>query len=306
MSGFIRRLIAVGGVTLVVGTLGTPSAFAHRTHTLEPGESVWELARRHDVTVGAIVEANGLRDASRVVVGTTIEIPDPGSSAPSSARSGGAAGSTTGSSHTVRAGETLSEIAARTGSSTRAIAEANAIADVHRIRAGSRIAIPIAATAVVAAGTKVPTVAVGSGGYPARLQASPSRLALVPTFERWASTYGVPVDLLMAVTWLESGWQNGVVSPVGAVGIGQVMPDTVLWMEQVIIGEPLDPRDPGDNIRMSARYLRWLLDKFGGDSRLALAGYYQGAEAVRTRGVYPQTEQYVSDVLSFRSRHFSR
>ncbi|MDQ3462638.1 MAG: lytic transglycosylase domain-containing protein, partial [Actinomycetota bacterium] len=109
---------------------------------------------------------------------------------------------------------------------------------------------------------------------------------------------------LMAMTWLESGWQNDVVSSAGAIGIGQLMPDTVTWLEDIVIREPLDPHDPDDNIRMSARYLRWLLDRTGGDAATALAGYYQGLGAVRSSGVFPSTRVYVADVLFFRDRHF--
>ena len=45
------------------------------------------------------------------------------------------------------------------------------------------------------------------------------------------------------------------------------------------------------------RYLRWLLDQFDGDRRLALAGYYQGAQAVRDRGLFDDTKQYVQVIL---------
>jgi N-acetylmuramoyl-L-alanine amidase len=307
MPVHIRRIGVAGLVAGLVSVTAIGPAAAHGTHTVQPGESVWDLARRHDVSVRAIADANGLSNTRLVQPGTTLSIPGQGggSSAAGSAATG-ASTSTGGGSYTVRRGETLSHIAARQGVSVRALADANGISDVHRVRAGSRISLPTAAATTAAVGAGAPAAPGTSRGYPARLQASPQRLALIPTFERWASTYGVPVDLLMAVTWLESGWQNHVVSPVGAVGIGQIMPDTTAWMREVIIKEQLDPHDPSDNIRMSARYMRWLLDKFGGDTRLALAGYYQGAEAVRTRGVYAQTERYVADVLSFRNRHFSR
>lgn len=240
--------------------------------------------------MAALAEANGIADVHRILAGQTLTLPEGGSSAPSP------------SVHEVVAGETLSEIAARYGVSVAALAEANGIADVHHIRAGEALAVP-------PGGAGAPAAPSAGGGidasrFPARLRASPERLALVPRFEHWATTSGVPVDLLMAMTWLESGWQSDVVSSAGAIGIGQLMPDTVTWLEDIIIGEPLDPYDPDDNIRMSARYLRWLLDRTGGDAATALAGYYQGLGAVRTSGVFPSTRVYVVDVLSFRDRHF--
>jgi soluble lytic murein transglycosylase-like protein len=147
------------------------------------------------------------------------------------------------------------------------------------------------------------TASPSPGGYPSRLRSSPERLALVPTFRHWAAANRLPSDLLMATTWLESGWQNGVVSRTGAVGIGQLMPDTVRFVRGDLIGVPsLDPRQPEHNIRMSARYLRWLVDQANGDLRLALGGYYQGPRSIRTVGPYDDTVAYIDGVLALRGR----
>ena len=50
-------------------------------------------------------------------------------------------------------------------------------------------------------------------------------------------------------------------------------------------------------MRVGVRYLRWLLDQFNGNTRLALAGYYQGAQAVRDRGLFDDTKRYVAIIL---------
>lgn len=274
-------VVALAGVA-VAGSAATGS------HTVTPGETLSQIAERHGVSVAALADANAITDVHRIRAGQTLTLPGAGSATPPA-------------THRVAAGETLSEIAAQYGTSVAALAEANGIADLHRIRAGEALAVPSAGAGTVAPSRRG---AVGAARFPARLQASPERLALVPRFEHWAATSGVPLDLLMAMTWLESGWQNDVVSPAGAIGIGQLMPDTVAWLEDIVIGVPLDPTDPNDNIRMSARYLRWLLDRTQGDAGTALAGYYQGLAAVRTSGVFPSTRVYVGDVLSFRDRYF--
>jgi hypothetical protein len=49
-------------------------------------------------------------------------------------------------------------------------------------------------------------------------------------------------------------------------------------------------------------YLRQLLREFQGDERLALGAYYQGPRAVRERGLFPETEAYVEDILALKRR----
>ncbi|MEX2659296.1 MAG: LysM peptidoglycan-binding domain-containing protein, partial [Acidimicrobiales bacterium] len=257
-------------------------------YTVRPGDTLSAIASRHGVTSSALATANGISDPNRIFAGRTLSLP--GSAA-------GAAGS-----YTIRPGDTLSGIASRHGTTTAALATANGITDRNRIVIGRALSVPSAASG---ADADPPASTAGArSGLPAALQASPERLAYVPIFEHWAGHYDVPADLLMAMTWLESGWQRTVVSPAGAVGIGQLMPDTTTWMRDIIIREDLDPLRPEDNIRMSARYLRWLLERTDGDVRLALGGYYQGLNAVRSRGLLPTTERYVADILAFRDRNF--
>lgn len=197
----------------------------------------------------------------------------------------------TPATYTVRPGDTLSGIALQHGTSVAALAAANGLADPDRVRHGTTLTIPAAGTATAGGAT---------ADLPARLRESPARQAHIATFDRWAAANGVPADLLKAMTWLESGWQNDVVSSTGAVGIGQLMPDTVDFME-LLIGADLDPDVVEDNIRMSARYLRWLLDRFSTTSD-ALAGYYQGPTSVERQGLLAETETYVADVLALRRR----
>ena len=283
----------IAGRTLTIP--GTASAAPSTgSYTVRSGDTVSHIAARTGVSARAIVDANGLADADRLQAGRTLSIPG-GGGAGSTSSTAGATPAAAG--YTVQAGDTLSGIAGRLGVSSDALARANGISDANRVVIGRILTVPAAAAAATATGSAAP-------GLPARLRSSPQRLAYVPVFDRWAAHYGVPADLLKAMTWVESGWQQGAVSSTGAVGIGQIMPDTHAWMRDVVIREPLDPNDPDDNIRMSARYLRWLLDRTGGDVRLALAGYYQGLQAVNTRGLLAETERYVANIVAYRDRHF--
>lgn len=105
--------------------------------------------------------------------------------------------------------------------------------------------------------------------------------------------------LLAAVAKVESNFNPYAVSPRGACGILQLMPQTAkrFGVKNVF--------DAAQNIDGGARYLRWLLDHFGGRVDLALAGYNAGEGAVeRHHGVPPfaETEWYVLKVLDRATR----
>lgn len=228
--------------------------------------------------------------------------------------------------YTVARGDTLSRIANRLGVSMDELATANGIADVHHIRLGAKLTVPRPGRPTATKGgpakatpaaakaprphlrTKVATPKPPkkvSSKLPAKLRQSPQRLALWGHLHDAARTYNVPPDLLMAMTWQESGWQNDKVSSTGAVGVGQLMPATVDFVNEVLLRRArLDPGKPEDNIRMSARFLRYLLDQRDGDVDMALASYFQGLAGVRRHGLLPQTEVYVRAVQAQR-RHFT-
>ncbi len=109
---------------------------------------------------------------------------------------------------------------------------------------------------------------------------------------RHAATYAVPVDLVRAVVQVESGFNPRAVSSEGAMGLMQLMPGTAIEMGV------RNPFDPDENIRGGVAYLRQLLNRYGGDQRLALAAYNAGPEAVRKYGdrvpPYAETQRYVS------------
>ena len=200
------------------------------------------------------------------------------------ATSRGNAGATV---YVVRAGDTLSSIATRFGTSTDALSRANGIKNPNFIASGRKLTI-------LAGG-----VAPRSGGLPRKLLAHPERRELRPRFAKWAGYYGVPADLLEGLAWVESGWQRDVVSRTGAVGIGQLMPDTVA-LTRKMIGAKLDPFNADDNIRMTARFLRYLLRATGGNVTTTVAAYYQGLRGVRTGPIRPETLVYVATVLAVR------
>jgi soluble lytic murein transglycosylase-like protein len=109
-----------------------------------------------------------------------------------------------------------------------------------------------------------------------------------------ADRHGLDRALLAAVAKVESNFDPYAVSPRGACGLLQLMPATARRFEVKNVF------DPEQNVEGGARYLRWLLDRFGGRMDLALAGYNAGEGAVdRYHGIppYRETTGYVLRVL---------
>jgi N-acetylmuramoyl-L-alanine amidase len=100
---------------------------------------------------------------------------------------------------------------------------------------------------------------------------------------------------------MESGYNNHLVSSVGARGIMQLLPTTFHFAESSLIGHHVTHNANG-NVRAGVAYLSHLLHVFHGSTRLALAGWYQGERAVRRHGVYKVSKTFVKDVLSLSKR----
>lgn len=205
------------------------------------------------------------------------------------------------SRHVVARGETLSELAARLGVSTGDLARANRIADPDRIRAGRRLVVPGSGRPAGRRRAASPTGRTAAR-LPDDLRRRPERLAMMPRLDAAARGYGVPADLFKAVTWMESGWQNDKVSSTNARGIGQLMPDTVTFVNDRLLGRRLDPSRADHNMAMSARFMRYLLDQTGDNVPEAVAAYYQGLASVRRDGPLRVTRQYVTSVLALQAK----
>jgi soluble lytic murein transglycosylase-like protein len=117
-----------------------------------------------------------------------------------------------------------------------------------------------------------------------------------------ALRHGLPPDLVHSVAQVESGYRQDAVSPKGAIGLMQLMPQTARELR-------VDPSNPEQNADAGARYLRELLLKYLDDPyqlRKALAAYNAGPAAVdRYKGIppYPETINYVRKVLEGRNKY---
>jgi soluble lytic murein transglycosylase-like protein len=183
--------------------------------------------------------------------------------------------------HVVKPGESFFSIAMRYHVSPWRLAQRNRVELTSVIVPGQRLALPKGARVTASA----------AAGPPA------SQDTVRAAIDHWSGVYGVDPKLARALAWMESGFQQDVVSNVGAVGVMQLLPETWEFVDTVLLGVRT-PRDYRGNVRAGVRYLRWQLDEFDGNVRLALAGWYQGARAVRERGLYDETKEFVRIVLA--------
>ncbi len=331
----VQRLVAVNslpgnghriyaGVTIKVpqrrarAARPAPSpAHATRTrvlrHRLRPGETLSHIAARHGHTAAWLARVNGLSNPGLVYAGQVIRVPTrvrvrrARAASHSATPARGRPARTRVLHHRMRAGETLSHVAARYGHTVRALARANRLRNPGLVYAGQVIRIPTriraqrrATAANSFAGRSYPHRVVSSAARNrAHLQRRrvPSRSHVRRLVVATAHRHGVDANLALAVAYQESGFNQRAVSVANAIGVMQVVPSTGRWVSGVY-GRRLDLLDARDNIIAGVFLLKML--RAEADLRHAVAGYYQGLGGVRANGMYPDTKRYVASVLLLR------
>ncbi|MFZ5428300.1 MAG: lytic transglycosylase domain-containing protein [Thermodesulfobacteriota bacterium] len=126
-----------------------------------------------------------------------------------------------------------------------------------------------------------------------RLSPKLDRAMIGAIIAREAARQGIDPELVAAMVEVESGFKVRAVSPKGAQGLMQIMPGTAKDLKLH------DSFDAARNIEAGTRYLRQLLDRFGGNVKLALAAYNAGPGTVsRCGGVpdIPETKKYIEKI----------
>lgn len=156
----LRRIVCLAVLGLVFLSLGGRSLVLNvaggSQHVVKPGDTLTRIGQDRGVPVDEILAMNDLPNPNDLGVGQVLALPDPPPAPPARPP---------GEEYVVRAGDTLSGIARTLGTTRRAVAEANQLADPDRLSVGQRLAIPEGA----------------SGPAPARAASSSSRPSAAPT-----------------------------------------------------------------------------------------------------------------------------
>jgi len=336
----LRTLPLIVAAAVLLALAAPAAALAAFPHTVTPGESLSSIAATDGLSVAQLAAANGLSSSSQLMEGSTLMIPPQTSSAVSAPSAGVSASSTPVSTGTVATstsstpvstgtvassssgvssgsgnylvvpGDTLSEIAARNGTTVAQLAVANGLdpngilyaGSVLRLAGGGSSAVPVSSTESTASAEGQPVGVVAEGNPSAPPYPTPERVS-GSQISQIASANGVSPSLAEAVGWQESGWNNALVSTADARGVMQILPGTWDWIQRSLTaGSPLAPASAADNVRGGVLLLHSLLNSTGGSPELAAAGYYQGLSSVQRYGMFPDTQRYVQDVMALRSR----
>ncbi|MEB3270222.1 MAG: LysM peptidoglycan-binding domain-containing protein [Synechococcus sp.] len=172
-------LVQTGQVLTVPGSGGSRGGGAAGTITVQPGETLSEIAERHGISLTRLMAINGIRDADLVQTGQVLSVPGSGGS-----RGGGAAGTIT-----VQPGETLSELAERHGIGINQLMQLNGLRDPDAVEAGQSLRISTARPAA-AGRPSPPRYPRGASSHVVR---DGENLSLI------ASGYGISLSQLIAI-----------------------------------------------------------------------------------------------------------
>lgn len=309
-----QRLVIPSAAQASTAPAAAPAAPATRSHAVVTGDTVSAIAARYGTTVTAVVQANGLDARAFIRAGQTLTIPVAGAAAQAPTAAGTTA-PTGARTHTVTQGETVSAIAARYGTTVRAVVQANGLDSRAFIRAGQTLEVPGATSAPTSArptsglvgstfaGRTYPeaTVASANQNKAALLEVGvPTRAEMQTLVRATAIEMGVDPALAQAIAHQESGFDQTAVSPANAIGTMQVIPSSGEWASD-LVGRDLNLLDPQDNVVAGVAILRSLVAT-SPDLSTAIASYYQGQAGVRKHGMYPDTRRYVANVRTLMSR----
>jgi LysM repeat protein len=178
--------------------------------------------------------------------------------------------------YVVKPGDSLTAIAKRHGTTLSTLTRINRIDPARPLLIGTKLRLPAAVTVANVSSVR-------------------------ESLDKWSAAYSVDSRLARALAWMESGYNNSVVSPVGAQGVMQLLPSTWDYVERVLIGHAVQ-HDADGNVHVGMALLHHLLGVFRGNERLALSAWYQGERSVKKVGPFKVSKVFVSDVEALKAR----
>jgi LysM repeat protein len=308
-----QRIKLTGTATTAPKKAVAPASTS-RTYTVKSGDTLGGIAARHGVKLSQVLSWNRLKLSAVIYPGQKIRIGAGVAAAPAAAASPAA---TRSGSYVIKAGDTLSGIAARHGVRLADILSANRLKLTSVIYPGHKLVIPGKPSAVQPASSVTPLVPSSFLGftYPAAVVSSANKnkallnASPVPSLSQMQSIVadtarrmGVDPALAQAFAYQESGFNQRAVSPANAIGTMQVIPSSGEWASD-LVGRKLNLLDPYDNATAGVAIIRQLI-RTSKNVDYAIAGYYQGQYSVSKHGMFSDTKTYVAAIKAHR-KNFS-
>jgi LysM repeat protein len=269
----------------------TASASGVALYRVRPGDTLTAIAARYHTSVARLVALNHLPgNGNLIYAGSVLRVPGATPARPARVQTPWRNVTTR---YLVRPGDSLYAIAARFHADWRAIARRNHLPSSLVVQLGKPLYIP----------HRVRVHTVGSSGAHAFTGGwVPPRSEVAQLVRSTALRWGVDPRLALGISWQESGFNQRMVSSVGAIGAMQVMPGTGRFVADYLVHRALNLYDARDNVTAGVALLAVLLRETRGNARVAVAAYYQGLASVQARGMYADTRRYVANVLALRER----
>lgn len=325
------KVLTISGSGVPAGESSSPAS-STESHTVRAGETLSGISAQYGVSLESVYALNSLTGSSIIhpgqeikVDGQTAEVTS--AEAPQVTESVAVAGS--GNQYVIKAGDTLSAIAAENDVSLASLVAANGGDAKSAIYPGKTLSIPgltaassdivpitssesgtAASTTELTPEQQVPStflhytypdavVSDANVNKSALLAApAPSRAQMKEMVARTAAAMGVDPALAMAFAQQESGFNHQSVSPANAIGTMQVIPDAGEWASG-LVGRTLNLLDPQDNVTAGVAIIRALHSGAPNEDQ-AIAGYYQGQYSVSVHGMFNDTVNYVAGIKANR------
>lgn len=267
------RVLRRGLMAVVVLALALPMTLVFgRTYTVEDGDTLSSIADAHGVSADELAALNGIEDRDFIWAGQSLVL-DQGVPAEVPA---------SGRVHIVEAGDTLSLIADAYGATLEELLALNGLEDPNVVYEGQWLSLPVSDEAARPVSRAEAEVILRSAAY----------------------EFGVPESLILGLAWLESGWNQSLVSWAGATGVMQLMPETADWGLEYLAPDASNwESSTEDNARLGTAIFAQMLAQAGWDTELALAFYYQGWRSIELYGIFDETHNYVENVLSLAAEY---